>query len=66
MSVSPCLKLNYAGHYVFLFVLISDQSHTLMIQYNSAVCNLHQAFNDPEHTGDARVRAGVAPGAAIG
>jgi hypothetical protein len=38
MSVSPCLKLIYAGHGVSLFVLISDQSHTPMTKYNSGVC----------------------------
>ena len=38
MSVSPCLKLTYAGHGGTLFVLISDQNHTPMIEYNSGVC----------------------------
>jgi hypothetical protein len=38
MSVSPCLKLTYAGHGGSPFVLISGQSRTPMIEYNSGVC----------------------------
>jgi len=38
MSVSPCLKVTYAGHGGALFVLISDQSRTPVIEYKSGVC----------------------------
>ena len=38
MSVSPRLKLIYAGHGRSLFVLISDQSRASMIEYSSGVC----------------------------
>ena len=37
MSVSPCLKLTRAGHGVSLFVLISGQSRTPTIGYNSLI-----------------------------
>lgn len=35
MSVSPCLRLTYTGHGESLFVLISDQSSSPTIEYNS-------------------------------
>jgi hypothetical protein len=38
ISVSPCLKLAYAGHGGALFVLISYQSRTTLIEYNRGVC----------------------------
>jgi len=38
MFVSPFLKLTWAGHSWSLFVLISDQNHTPMIEYSGGVC----------------------------
>jgi hypothetical protein len=73
MSVSPCLKLTYAVHGGSLFVLISGQSHTPTIEYNSGVCegqgktpaitgvNIYGGVDDTRSAGFGSLRTPTCP-----